>query len=88
MPVHLSGIPSDLQKIKKICKKNKIHLIEDAAHAFGTKYKNKFIGTIGDVGIFSLHPRKSFHVFGDGGLITTNNTKIYKKDIINEKSWI
>ena len=79
MPVHLSGIPSDLKNLKKICKKEKLDLIEDAAHAFGTKYKNHFIGTIGDVGIFSLHPRKSFHVLGDGGLIVTNNTKLYKK---------
>ncbi len=82
MPVHLSGIPSDLNQIKKICKKNKIHLIEDAAHAFGTKYKNKFIGTIGEVGIFSLHPRKSFHILGDGGLIVTNNVKLYKKILL------
>ena len=82
MPVHLSGIPADLETIKKICKKNKIHLIEDAAHAFGTKYKNKFIGTIGDVGIFSLHPRKSFHILGDGGLIITNNTKLYQKILL------
>ncbi len=82
MPVHLSGIPSDLEKIKKICKKNRIHLIEDAAHAFGTKFKNKFIGTVGDVGIFSLHPRKNFHVLGDGGLVVTNNTKLYKKILL------
>ena len=79
MPVHLSGIPSDLDQLNKICKKKKLHLIEDAAHAFGTKYKKNYIGTIGDVGIFSLHPRKSFHVLGDGGLITTNNTNLYKK---------
>ena len=79
MPVHLSGIPSDLDNLKKICKKKKLHLIEDAAHAFGTKYKNNFIGTIGDVGIFSLHPRKTFHILGDGGLIVTNNTVIYNK---------
>ena len=59
MPVHLSGIPSDLDKLLKICKK-KINLIEDAAHAFGTKYKKKYIGTIGDVGIFSLHQEKVF----------------------------
>lgn len=82
MPVHLSGIPSDLNQLNKICKKRKLHLIEDAAHAFGTKYKNKYIGTIGDVGIFSLHPRKSFHVLGDGGLIVTNNTKLYKKILL------
>ena len=82
MPVHLSGIPSDLDQLNKICKKKGLHLIEDAAHAFGTKYKNNFIGTIGDVGIFSLHPRKSFHVLGDGGLIITNNTKLYKKILL------
>ena len=45
----------------------------------------KYIGTIGDVGIFSLHPRKSFHVLGDGGLIVTNNTSLYKKIFIDEK---
>ena len=82
MPVHLSGIPSDLDSLKKICKKNNLHLIEDAAHAFGTKYKNKYIGTIGDVGLFSLHPRKSFHVLGDGGLVTTNSTTLYKKMLL------
>ena len=82
MPVHLSGIPCDLDQLNKICKKKKLHLIEDAAHAFGTKYKNNYIGTIGDVGIFSLHPRKSFHVLGDGGLIITNNTKLFKKILL------
>ena len=82
MPVHLSGIPANLKKIKSICKKNNIDLIEDAAHAFGTKYRNKFLGTIGDVGVFSLHPRKSFHILGDGGLIVTNNTKLYKKILL------
>ena len=79
MPVHLSGIPTDLDKIRKICKKNNLYFIEDAAHAFGGKYKNKFLGAVGDIGIFSLHPRKNFHVLGDGGLIVTNNKKIYKK---------
>ena len=82
MPVHLSGIPSNLDILKKLCKKEKLDLIEDAAHAFGTKYKKNYIGTIGDVGIFSLHPRKSFHVLGDGGLITTNNTNLYKKILL------
>jgi dTDP-4-amino-4,6-dideoxygalactose transaminase len=79
MPVHLSGIPSNIDKIKEISKKNKLFFIEDAAHAFGGKYKNKYLGTLGDIGIFSLHPRKNFHVLGDGGLIVTNNKKIYKK---------
>ena len=79
MPVHLSGIPANLDDIKKICKKENLYFIEDAAHAFGGTYKDKFLGTIGDVGIFSLHPRKNFHVLGDGGIIVTNNKKIYSK---------
>ncbi len=79
MPVHLSGIPSNISKIKKMCIKHKLTFIEDAAHAFGGKYKNKFLGTLGDIGIFSLHPRKNFHVLGDAGVIVTKNKKIYEK---------
>ncbi|WP_440675422.1 DegT/DnrJ/EryC1/StrS family aminotransferase [Candidatus Pelagibacter sp. HIMB1593] len=79
MPVHLSGIPVNINKIKKICRKNKLVFIEDAAHAFGGKYNNRYLGTLGDIGIFSLHPRKNFHVLGDGGLIVTNNKNIYEK---------
>ncbi len=82
MPVHLSGIPFDVEKIKKICKSKNLYFIEDAAHAFGAKFKSKNIGTFGDVGIFSLHPRKNFHVLGDGGLITTNNKDLYKKILL------
>ena len=79
MPVHLSGIPCKIDQIKKICKKFKLIFIEDAAHAFGGKYKDKYLGTFGDIGIFSLHPRKNFHVLGDGGIIVTKNRKLYKK---------
>ena len=79
MPVHLSGIPAEIDQIKIICKKYNLIFIEDAAHAFGGKYKNKYLGTFGDVGIFSLHPRKNLHVFGDGGIIVTKNKKLYKK---------
>lgn len=79
MPVHLSGIPAKIDEIKKICKKHKLIFIEDAAHAFGGKYKGKSLGTLGDVGIFSLHPRKNFHILGDGGIIVTNNRKLFEK---------
>ena len=79
MPVHLSGIPAKIVQIKKFCKKHKLFFIEDAAHAFGGKYRDKYLGTFGDVGIFSLHPRKNFHVLGDGGIIVTKNKKLFKK---------
>lgn len=79
MPVHLSGIPAKIDQIKKICKKHNLIFIEDAAHAFGGKYRDKYLGTFGDVGIFSLHPRKNLHVFGDGGIVVTKNKQLYKK---------
>ena len=82
MPVHLTGMPCQIDKIKKLCKKYKLYLIEDAAQSFGAKYKNKFTGSFGDISIFSLHPRKNFHVYGDGGIITTNNQNLYKKILL------
>ena len=54
IPVHLYGHCCDLSKLFKIVKNNKILIIEDAAQAMGSTYKNKFLGTIGDMGGFSL----------------------------------
>jgi dTDP-4-amino-4,6-dideoxygalactose transaminase len=79
MPVHLSGIPAKIDQIEKICKKHNLIFIEDAAHAFGGKYKDKYLGTYGDIGIFSLHPRKNFHVLGDGGIIVTKSKRLFEK---------
>ena len=77
MPVHLSGIPCQMDKINFLAKKYKLHVIEDAAQAFGSKYKNKMVGNLGDIGCFSMHPLKNLGVYGDGGFITTNNKKLY-----------
>jgi perosamine synthetase len=95
-PVYMNGRTLDIIKLKKICKKNKIFLVEDAAQAFGTKYKNKFLGTYGDLGIFSTSITKTF-TSGLGGFLTVNNTKLAKKvfsmrrhgfsDIQNIKNW-
>ena len=52
--VHIYGQSCDIQKISKICKNNKIFLIEDTAEAFGTKFKGKYLGTFGDIGCFSF----------------------------------
>ena len=61
------------------CKKYKIKLVEDSAQAFGSKYYNKKAGSFGEVAGFSLHPLKLLNVLGDGGVLTTNNKKIYDK---------
>lgn len=77
IPVHLTGRVCDLQEIRSFCDLNSIHLIEDAAQSFGARNSSgSFTGSIGDAAAFSLHPLKNFAVYGDGGLITTNDSSI------------
>jgi len=73
LPVHLFGLPADLDPILAIAKAKGLLVIEDAAQAIGSKYKGRFTGTIGDFGCFSFFPSKNLGAAGDGGLITTND---------------
>jgi len=87
LPVHFGGLSSDLTEISKICKKNKIHLIEDAAHAAGSSYKNKKIGSHGNLVCFSFHPVKNL-AMPTGGLISINSKDHIKiSKILKEKRW-
>lgn len=83
MVVHLTGRMCDMDKIILISKKYKIPIIEDAAQAIGSKYRNKYAGTFGKIGCFSAHPLKNLNAMGDSGYLTTNSTKIAKfiKDV-------
>lgn len=74
--VHLYGLCGRIEEIKKITKKSHIYLIEDCAQAFGLEYKNKKIGTLGDIGCFSFYPTKNLSTLGDGGAIFTRHKKI------------
>ncbi len=87
LPVHFAGMPCNLSEIQKICKKNNLNLVEDAAHAAGASYKNKKIGTHGNLVCFSFHPVKNL-AMPTGGAITLNG-KDYSKnqDILNIKRW-
>ena len=78
IPVHLFGLAANIEKIVEIAKKNNLLVIEDAACGFGAYYKNKHVGTFGDTGCFSFHPRKSITT-GEGGMITTDNDDLVKK---------
>ena len=77
--VHFSGLTTDLTYLSNFCKKNKIYLIEDCAQSFGGRINNKFSGTFGDFGAYSLNPMKVFSSIGEAGLITFKNKKYYKK---------
>ena len=76
--IHYAGNACEIDKISKLAKKNKIYLIEDAAHAFLAKFKDKFLGTIGDIGVFSFHETKNL-VAGQGGCISINNSSLLKR---------
>ena len=79
MPVHFGGLACNVKKIKKeVIKNKKIFIIEDAAHALGSKYNNgTMVGSCrySDMTVFSFHPVKSI-ACGEGGVITTNNPRI------------
>ncbi len=77
--VHWAGRICEMKKIKKIAKKNNLYLVEDACHAALAKKGNLFAGNFGDIGCFSLHPLKNLNVWGDGGMMVTNNREIDKK---------
>ncbi len=76
LPVHWAGASPNMTKIMSIAKKYKLEVVEDACMGIGAKINNKSPGTFGKVNAFSMHPLKSLNVMGDGGMITTNDTKI------------
>ncbi len=78
IPVHIYGNPCDFESIKAKSEEEKIPIIEDACQAHGAEYKNKKVGSLGDVGCFSFYPTKNMTVGGDGGMVTTNNEDITK----------
>ena len=83
--MHYAGVACNMDKIKQIANKYNLLVIEDAAHAFGAKYKNEHLGCIGDIGCFSFHETKNVSS-GEGGAIAVNNKKFEDAaDIICEK---
>jgi perosamine synthetase len=78
MPVHIYGQSADLDPIVDISRKYGIPIIEDAAQGFGVFYKNKHVGTIGEIGMISFFADKTI-TMGEGAVILTNNTELYEK---------
>ncbi|MBU4204845.1 DegT/DnrJ/EryC1/StrS family aminotransferase [Patescibacteria group bacterium] len=79
IPVHLYGMPCNMQKIMEIAKKHNLKVIEDAAQALGTEFNGKKMGSFGDTGCLSFFPTKNLGCFGDGGAILTNNDGLAEK---------
>jgi len=79
IPVHLYGQPADMDKIIKIAKNHDLYIVEDAAQAHGATYKDKKIGSHGDLVAWSFYPGKNLGAIGDAGAITTNNKDLAEK---------
>jgi dTDP-4-amino-4,6-dideoxygalactose transaminase len=85
IPVHYAGIPCEMNRIMQIAEVHKLWVIEDAAHAFGSRYKGRLIGTIGHFGCFSFHETKVIHC-GEGGMLSINEERFIKRaEVIWEK---
>lgn len=78
IPVHMAGVPAKMDEIMEIANKHKIPVLEDSCQAMGGTYKDKYLGTIGKAGIYSLDFGKIITT-GEGGVLTTNDEKVYLK---------
>ena len=76
IPVHLNGRCTNMDELKEVCRSFDLRLIEDASQALGSKYKKKYLGSIGDAAAFSLSPPKIITT-GQGGIVTTNSFEIF-----------
>jgi len=79
LPVHLYGQPADMDPIRKIAKKHKLKILEDASQAHGAEYKGKRVGGFSDIAAFSLYPGKNLGAYGDAGISITKDKGLYDK---------
>lgn len=75
LPVHMCGLPCDMDKITEIAKRYSLYVVEDCAHAIEATIDNKHVGTFGDIGAFSFYVTKNV-ACGEGGMLVTNNDEI------------
>ena len=78
MIVHLYGLPCEMDEIVRICKENNLYLIEDAAEAFGSKYRGNHVGTFGDISTFSFFGNKTITT-GEGGMVVSNDRNLISR---------
>lgn len=79
MPVHLYGMPADMDIINEIASRYKLPVIEDSAQAAGTRYKGRRCGSLGTISCFSFYPGKNLGAYGDGGAVCTNDFDLAQK---------
>jgi dTDP-4-amino-4,6-dideoxygalactose transaminase len=79
MPVHLNGRTANMDRVRTLARKHDLQVIEDAAQALGSRFRDRYAGTFGAAGTFSFYPAKVLGCFGDGGAIVTNDPAVGEK---------
>jgi dTDP-4-amino-4,6-dideoxygalactose transaminase len=79
MPVHLFGLPAEMEKITEIARAHRLPVIEDAAQSIGARYHDQYVGNVGACGCFSFFPSKNLGGAGDGGMVTTNDPALAER---------
>jgi UDP-4-amino-4-deoxy-L-arabinose-oxoglutarate aminotransferase len=78
IPVHFAGAPAEMDRIREIAGRHHLRVIEDAAHAVGTRFRGTHVGGFGGIAVFSFHPLKNITT-GEGGMITHSDDLLEKK---------
>lgn len=76
IPVHLYGYPADMDSMNEVSNKKGLYVVEDACQAHGALYRNRKVGSLGDVACFSFYPSKNMTVAGDGGMLVTDDERL------------
>ena len=85
IPIHYAGVSCNMKRINAIAKAHKLMVVEDAAQAVNARYQDRFLGTIGDFGIYSFHESKNYSC-GEGGALVINNRRFEERaEILREK---
>ena len=82
VPVHWSGLICDMDTIRDIANRHNLSIVEDACHAINARKDGKTAGSFADTACFSMHPLKNLNVWGDGGVIVTNNKELHDKLVL------
>ncbi len=82
MPVHFAGLPVDMDKLYKLAKRKNLRVVEDAAHAIGSAWKGKRIGSIGDLVCFSFHPNKNMTTIEGGAIAVADPLEAKRIDVL------
>ncbi|MBF0336433.1 MAG: DegT/DnrJ/EryC1/StrS family aminotransferase [Nitrospirae bacterium] len=79
LPVHIFGVPCDMEGIMSLARQYKLGIVEDCAQSFGSSINGQLTGSFGDAGCFSFYPSKNLGCYGDGGAVTTNDCRMYQQ---------